>query len=319
VTTRSAFVGSEPSVVRRRDFGTGLSVVIPTLDRPHLLARCLATVARSLRAGDEALVADASSSADAVASVVAEHGASLVRCPHPGASYQRNVGAAKARGDVIAFVDDDVRVSEGWAAAISDAFAENPDAAFVTGRIEVPPEQIGYARPVSIKSELEAAVLTPASRGTLGHSANMAVRREAFEAVGGFDEAIGPGTRLKAAEDSELIDRFFAAGYRGRYEPAALAWHDQWRSRGDLVRLEWTYGIGTGARLARLVRRDRGRARAVVADDFWGNGLKIVPSLVRQRYELGVAFVVARLAGASVGFVRASRCGFATGRTNLDP
>jgi len=297
---------------------SALSVVIPTLDRPHLLARCLATVARSLRGGDEVLVADASSSAHEVAAVVAEHGASLVRCPHPGASFQRNLGAAQARCDVIAFVDDDVRVSEGWAAAISDAFAQHPEAAFLTGRIEVPPEQVGYNRPVSIKTEREATVLTPASRGTLGHSANMAVRRHAFEAVGGFDEALGPGTQLKAAEDSDLVDRFFAAGYRGRYEPAALAWHDQWRGRGDLVRLEWTYGIGTGARLTRLVRRDRARARAVVADDLWGNGLKIVPSLVRERYKLGVAFVVARLAGASVGFVRASRSGFAARGTNSD-
>jgi glycosyltransferase involved in cell wall biosynthesis len=299
--------------------GTGLSVVIPTLDRPQLLARCLATVARSLRPGDEVLVADASADADAVASVVAEHGATLVRCPHAGSSFQRNVGAAKAKADVIAFIDDDVRVAEGWAGAIAQAFADNPGAAFLTGRIDVPPEQAGYERPVSIKSEPEEAVLTPESRGTLGHSANMAVRRDAFEAVGGFDEAIGPGTRLKASEDSELFDRFFAAGYEGRYEPAALAWHDQWRSRRDLVRLEWTYGIGTGARLARLARRDRARARAVVADDLWGNGLRIVPSLVRQRYEFGVAFVLARLAGASVGFVRASRCGFAAGGPELNP
>ena len=50
-----------------------------------------------------------------------------------------------------------------------------------------------------------------------------------------------------------MFDRLFLAGSVGRYEPAALAWHDQWRERGDVFALEWRYGTGSGARLAKLV------------------------------------------------------------------
>jgi GT2 family glycosyltransferase len=295
----------------RRVVTSALSVVIPTRNRPSLLARCLETVAASVRPHDEVIVVDSSDAGVDVADTAEGFGARLVRCGRAGASYQRNVGAAEARHELLAFLDDDVRVSPLWAPSLASAFATHPNAAFLTGRVEVPPDQVGYSRPVSIKADPEPAPLTASTRGTLGHSANVAVRRAAFNRVGGFDEGLGPGTPLPAAEDSDLFDRLFSAGYQGRYEPAALAWHDQWRTRRQLVRLEWSYGIGTGARLARLARSDRARARALVSEDLWGNGLKILPTLLRQRYEFGVLFVLARLAGASTGYVRAARSGFA--------
>ena len=287
--------------------GEGLSVVVATRDRPRLLDRCLDSVAASLGPSDELIVADSSVATRAVAEIVARHAGRLISCPHGGASFQRNVGARAAGNGLLAFVDDDVRVSPGWAPAVVAAFEAHPEAGFITGRVEVPPEQEGYSRPVSIKADPEPAVLTPESQGTIGHSANLAVRRDAFEAITGFDEHLGPGTRLPAAEDGDLFDRLFAAGYTGRYEPAALAWHDQWRTRTDLVRLEWSYGIGTGARLAKLVRADRQRARALAGEDLWRNGIKILPSLVAEGYQFGVLFVLARVGGASVGYLRGRR------------
>jgi O-antigen biosynthesis protein len=287
----------------------GLSVVVPTRDRPALLGRCLETIARSLRPGDELIVADASSSCDVSATVGARAGR-LVRCPHPGASFQRNTGAAQARNDIVAFVDDDVRVSQGWAEAVVRTFAEHPQVAFLTGRLEAPPEQAGYGRAVSVTERQEPTPLTTATTGTLGHSANMAVRRTVFERVGGFDERLGPGSPFRAAEDTDLIDRLLAAGHEGRYEPSALGWHEQWRSRPQLVKLEWSYGIGMGARLARLFRTNRRRARQIAAEYLWENALRKVPSNVIRRNEFAVAYALARVAGAVVGFAAATVGGF---------
>jgi glycosyltransferase involved in cell wall biosynthesis len=289
--------------------GQGLSVVVPTRDRPQLLAACINAISQALRPGDELIVSDSGVPDAELAVVVAECGGRLVRSS-PGASRQRNIGASQARHDVIAFIDDDVRVAPEWTAAVVEAFVMHPEVAFVTGRLEVPPEQEGYGRPVSIKAQEQAAVLTPETRGTLGHSANMAVRRAAFDRVGGFDERLGPGAPFRAAEDGDLIDRLFAAGYVGRYEPAARGWHDQWRTRNDLVKLEWSYGIGMGARLARLARADRPRARGIAGDYLWRNALKVVPSHVRRRNEYAVLFVLARVGGASLGFARAALSGF---------
>jgi O-antigen biosynthesis protein len=285
--------------------GPALSVVVPTRDRPELLAQCLDALAGALRPGDELIVADSSSAHDVVAALVADHGGMALRCTRPGASRQRNVGAARASHELIAFVDDDVRVDPGWASAFVELFAAHDDTDFATGRLEVPPEQAGYSRPVAVKTDPEPSLLTASTYGTVGHSANMAVRREAFRHVGGFDERMGPGTRFPAAEDNDLFDRLFAAGRVGRYEPSALAFHDQWRSRRQLVRLEWSYGVGMGARLARLVRSDRRRARAALKADLWANGIRVIPTLLRDRYEFGVLFVLARGAGTTAGFLGA--------------
>lgn len=288
----------------------GLSVVVPTRDRPEFLVRCLESISRSLRPGDELLVADSGVPNEMVDAAVAQCGARLLRC-RPGASYQRNVGAGEAKHEIIAFVDDDVWVAPEWAAAVVDAFVTHPDVAFMTGRLELPEGQRGFGRPVSIKSQLEPAELTASTKGTLGHSANLAVRRDAFQVVGGFDERLGPGAAFRAAEDGDLIDRFFAAGYVGRYEPAALGWHDQWRSRADLVKLDWSYGIGMGARLARLARADRKRARTIASEYLWQNALRVLPTHVHQRNKRAVLIVLARVAGAGLGFIRALLTGFA--------
>jgi len=287
-----------------------LSVVIATRGRPELLARCLRSARAALGPDDEIVVVD-SSPDPAPGERIGRECAARVLQTGPGASHQRNIGVLAAKNDVIAFIDDDVQVSSEWADGVREGFSCGPGVAFVTGRIQLLPGQEGYSRPVSIKDDPEPAELTTASRGTLGHGANFAVRKGPFQEVGGFDEQLGPGAPLHAAEDNELMDRLLMAGYTGRYEPRALAWHDQWRDRRDLVKLEWSYGIGTGARLARLARRDRPRARDLATEDLWDNGVRDIPALARAGYEFGVAYVLARLAGTSVGYLRARRSGFA--------
>src|SRR5205085_4122900 len=144
--------------------------------------------------------------------------------------------------------------------------------------------------------------LDATTNGTIGHSANLGVPRWALDLVGGFDETLGAGARFRGGEDQDLFDRLFAAGHAGWYEPRARAWHEQWRSRWDLVGLEYRYGLGTGARLAKLTRTDRVRARAVAAEALWHNGLRLVPRDLRNRYELGAVYFLARAAGIVWGF-----------------
>ena len=288
--------------------GPSLSVVVPTRDRPNLLGPCIASIVAALAPGDELLVVD-SASTDPAAALAATAAAGdtgrRLRCDRPGASHARNVGWRASANEVVAFVDDDVRVDSTWADGLRRCLADHPETAFVTGRIGVPPDQAGVDRPVAVKDDPDPAVIDRTTTGTLGHSANLAVRRDALEAVGGFDELLGAGARFRAAEDYDLFDRLLAAGLTGRYEPAAAAWHDQWRGRGDLVRLDWAYGVGTGARLAKLVRTDPARAGTVARAALWTGGLRLLPGLVRARYELGIATVVARSAGTCAGFVSA--------------
>ncbi|MEJ7582561.1 MAG: glycosyltransferase [Acidimicrobiales bacterium] len=277
--------------------------MIPTRDRPEHLEACLRSVRASLGPDDEVVVVDSASSDPLVSDVAHGYGAVYLRSEVPGASRARNIGWRSARHDVIAFVDDDVRVLPGWAPALGNTFATFPATAFVTGRLGLPPGTTWTDVPISTKEEVEPAVLEAETAGVLGHGANLAVRRQALQAVNGFDERLGAGGDFMAQEDNDLIDRLFATGLTGRYEPEAEGWHEQWRSRRELAPLNWAYGFGSGARIAKLIRTDRRRARGTATAVFWDWGMR---DLVRwlPHFRFAAALAVVRVAGATVGLAR---------------
>ncbi|HVV75160.1 MAG TPA: glycosyltransferase family A protein [Mycobacteriales bacterium] len=278
-----------------------LSVVVPTRDRPELLQRCLAALLSELTDIDEIVVADsASQDAAAVTAAAQRAGARVVRCDRPGASLARNAGWRAATHDLVAFVDDDVRVKSGWSAGLVNAF-DDPDVVFVTGRVVVPAGQEAAERPVAITSRSESEVLHGGLSGDLGASANLGVRRRALESVDGFDETLGPGSWAASAEDLDLFDRLFREGYAGRFEPTAVAEHDQWRSRPQLVRLDWRYGKGMGVRIARLARWDRPRARRLLREAVIEQGVRPVMDDLRHGYEFGAITVATRTLATVLG------------------
>jgi glycosyltransferase involved in cell wall biosynthesis len=275
-----------------------LSVVLPTRDRPEQLARAAASVLGSLRPGDELIVVGSASTEP-----VSVDGARVIEVALPGASRARNAGWRAAANELIAFVDDDVWVAADWAEAIIDAFRD-PSVAFVTGRVEMPPG-VEHVRPVALLRKPDSRTLDLETRtGDLGHSANLAVRRRVLDEVGGFDELLGAGGRFRAAEDLDLMDRILLMGMTGRYEPRALAWHEQWRSKPELVRLDWAYGTGMGVRITKLARTDRRRARRELFDAMWSFGLRTVPHDAIRLYRFLTLTALARVAGTLAGIAR---------------
>ncbi|HZP42488.1 MAG TPA: glycosyltransferase family A protein [Candidatus Binatia bacterium] len=120
-----------------------VSVVICTRDRPDDLADCLASLARQTRRPHEVIVVDAS---DGDASAVrvrtwAARSEIPVDCLRtaPGLTRQRNLGAARARGDVVTFLDDDVVLDPGYLEAIAALFEAAPGLGGAEGTVAFPP------------------------------------------------------------------------------------------------------------------------------------------------------------------------------------
>jgi glycosyltransferase involved in cell wall biosynthesis len=292
-----------------------ISVVVPTRDRPDMLARCLASLVTACRPDDEILVVDSASvDGAAVSAVAANAGVKLLRCERAGASLARNTGWRVARHDLVAFVDDDISVHPDWASEMAEAFVAHPEVSFVSGQVDVPPgEELGE-RPVAILREPDPwRIDLGTSTGEYGHSANVAIRRAVLEAVGGFDERLGAGVPFRAAEDIDLFDRVLLSGRVGWYHPGALAWHDQWRSRWELVRLDWAYGLGMGVRLTKLARRSPARAARETRLAIWDDGLVGVPKTAIRLYKFATLTVLARVAGTVVGLARGAVVGVADG------
>ncbi|MBV9487462.1 MAG: glycosyltransferase [Frankiaceae bacterium] len=238
-----------------------------------------------------------------IAKVADEAGARLIRSDLPGASLARNLGWRAASHELVGFVDDDVRVHRGWADAIVAGFEADGTVEFVTGGVVVPVGQEAAERPVAISSKTVRTRLGPDTQGDLGASANLAVRRRALSDVGGFDERLGPGTWAASAEDLDLFDRLFRLNYLGMFEPRATAEHEQWRSRPQLLSLDWRYGKGMGVRLARLRTWDRPRARRIAKEALVTQGVRSVVQDLRQGYEFGALTVATRTLATVIGMV----------------
>lgn len=145
-----------------------------------------------------------------------------------GASGARNTGVAASHGDVVAFLDDDAVASPTWLEALLRHFA---DPAVVGAGGGVVPLWAG-PRPRWFPPEFYWAVGAsyrgmPEDAAEVRNvwSGNMAIRRLAFDAIGGFREGFGKVGNRPCPEDTDLCLRAAAGGGQWMYEPAALAGH----------------------------------------------------------------------------------------------
>ncbi len=187
-----------------------ISVVIATRNRADLLDGALASLrAQAQPPAYEIVVADNGSS-DATAEVARRHGAAYAYVPEPNRGKARNAGIALARGEVVAFCDDDVVVPARFLAAHARA---HDDAIFplaVSGPIVNVPS--ADDRPAPTAANFSRAFFV---------TCNVSVRTSALRAVGGFDESFD----LYGWEDTELGARLRAHGVRRAFAWDAYLWH----------------------------------------------------------------------------------------------
>ena len=151
--------------------------------------------------------------------------------PQQGKSHALNTGIREARGDVLAFTDDDVTVEPTWLQHLTTPLLDG-EWAGSGGRVL--PEQ-NFSLPAWVPLE-ERYGLGPLAMFDLGPEAgqltespfgnNMAFRKGMFNKYGGFRTDLGPQRDSKMpGEDTEFGDRLLAAGEHLRYEPSAIVYH----------------------------------------------------------------------------------------------
>lgn len=231
-----------------------LSVVLCTHARPAYLAACLRGLARQGAQGFETIVVDSDSppaEAAEIARLAAGH--VLLRAGRAGLSVARNLGLHAARGDWVAYLDDDAVPAPDWAERLRDAIAElPPDAVALGGRIlpewEAP---LPVWWPATLRGVLTIVEWDGSGEegrglphGVAVYGANMAFRTPPLRAIGGFPEELGRvGTRLLSGEEVEVLDRLRAGGGRVFYDGRATVRHSIQRERLRpswlLSRLHW--------------------------------------------------------------------------------
>jgi len=199
-----------------------------------------------------------------------------------GASGSRNTGVAASRAQVVAFLDDDAVASPAWLESMLGHFGD-PRVVGVGGHVDplwecrqprwFPPE-FGWAVGVSYRGMPQAA--SPVRNVWSG---NMVIRRDVFDAIGGFRAGFGKVGGRSSPEDTDLCMRASAAFDRGVwiYEPNGRAWHRVPASRAT-----------PGFFLRRCFREGRGKA-ALAALNGTAESTGVERRYVRRFLPAGIA------------------------------
>jgi glycosyltransferase involved in cell wall biosynthesis len=149
-----------------------------------------------------------------------------------GLSHARNRGIREAKGDIIAFIDDDERIVPDFIKAYIQLFDSHADAMAAGGKIIA---EYPTGRPAWMSHYTERPIANPMDfgdyicsfpKGCIPGGGNMAMRRELFSTIGLFNTSLGrTGKRLIGGEESDLFERIASIGMKCYYAPRAVMYH----------------------------------------------------------------------------------------------
>jgi GT2 family glycosyltransferase len=250
------------------------TAVVCTRNRAEILGDCLEKLAAVRYPDLDIVIVDNAPVDDSTQKVVEMFRARDPRFryvvePAPGLSFARNRGLAEARGTYVAFTDDDVAVDPGWLFGLARGFRRGPEVGCVTGLVctaDIASSAEAYfdARASSWSSRCAPEVfdladrntrdaLYPYSAGIFGTGANFAVKRELLHQLGGFDEALGAGTKTRGGEDLDIFVRTLLSGQTISYEPSSVVWHHHRADNAALLKQMYGYGTGLSAFIFKLL------------------------------------------------------------------
>lgn len=218
-----------------------ISIVIPVRNRPDDLDRCLTSLEKIDYPAEllEIIVVDDGSD-DVTPHVALQHQATLLCNPEcRGASFSRNRGAEEADGDLICFLDSDCTADRMWLKRLVPLFRDSEVTA-AGGSVSSQYDRTGLDRYEKACSSLHMGDHSSSSRndGNFFYlpSCNLAVRKTAFVAAGGFNRDMNVG------EDVDLCWRLMDRGGVLSYTPDAVVYHRHRNQLAAFARRRYQYG-----------------------------------------------------------------------------
>jgi GT2 family glycosyltransferase len=231
------------------------SIIIPTYERPAQLATCLAALARLEypRECFEVIVIN-DGGIDTLESVMEKFreliDVRLLRQGNAGPAAARNFGATPARGDFLAFTDNDCAPDAGWLCTFAARFTQTPDHIIGGRTFNALHENLCSETSQLIIETVYSHFNADADDARFFASNNFAMPAQRFREIGGFNAT------FIASEDRELCDRWLASGLRMTYASEAIIHHAHDLTLRSLWRQH--FGYGRGARRFHQARTLRG-------------------------------------------------------------
>jgi GT2 family glycosyltransferase len=257
------------------------AVVVSSRNRGEKIAALVESVLRSDERDFEFVLVDQSNNDDtqvAIQRFLSDRRLRHVRSEQLGASRGRNLGISLTTAPIIAITDDDCMVPPEWITQMMKPFEQDARVGVAFCNVDpVPVEELGMTPQIQFPEC--RTLVTPEDgwasakrRSVLG--AGMAVRRTAIEALGGFDDLLGPGSSFPSGEDNDLMWRALARSWSVHHTNKTAVLHDGFRKQNDLRELVKRDLWGAGGSMAKFLKAG-----------YWG----VVPPIANISYKLGVA------------------------------
>lgn len=219
---------------------TRISIIVATYNRAEQLLRTLESLIRQDISAEEweCVVVDNNSKDDTqlrfaeFAETHSDFNLRMVCEERQGLSFARNRGIRESLGDIVAIIDDDETVNEGFARGYLDLFDRYEIAVAAGGRV-VPEYPSG--RPFWLSHFTEVPIANPTDwgssickfpKGKIPAGGNMAFRREILLKYEGFETTLGRvGGKLTGGEESDLFERLAKGGVEFWYTPNSIIYH----------------------------------------------------------------------------------------------
>jgi GT2 family glycosyltransferase len=196
----------------------------------------------------------------------------LQKQPHAGPAAARNAGAARAKGQFLAFTDDDCRPAADWLHTLARRFGTTPDRAVGGRTVNALTKNPSATASQLIVDFVYAYYNADPSQARFFASNNLALPAHSFHALGGFDAT------FRTSEDRDLCDRWLHHGYHMTYAPEVIVFHAHALTLHTFWRQHFNYGRGAFRYHRARARRGSGVFRSELAfytqlPDLLGRGL----------------------------------------------
>ena len=221
------------------------SIIVPTYNRPRQIVLCLEALSRINYPHPrfEVIVVD-----DGSRSPVQTHispffdkmNLTVITQENAGPSMARNAGAKYAKGDFLAFTDDDCMPAPDWLLTLSNRFKISPGCAIVGRSVNALEENIYDTASQMLIEYLHAYYNQDPDQARFITSNNLSLPTKQFEAVGGFDTIFSNA----GGEDREFCEHLRHHGYRIIYAPEVVVHHSHGLTFSSFWRQQFNYGRG---------------------------------------------------------------------------
>ncbi len=212
-----------------------VSVVVCSLNGGRTIRDCCEGLMKLAYPDFEVIVVD-DGSADATAAIASEYDFQVIRTENRGLSNARNTGLEAATGEIVAYIDDDAYPDPHWLTYLASTFM-NTDYVGVGGPNITPPGDGPIADCVANSPGNPTHILLSDQEAEHIPGCNMAFRKTALEAIGGFD----PQFRV-AGDDVDVCWRLRQRGWSLGFSPAAMVWHHRRNSIRAYLKQQVGYG-----------------------------------------------------------------------------